>query len=93
MLRSRIVTIPAADPCTSGVFTAGATYIAGGFNSYQMVSAALPASPPIAVAANGGSEVHVLHRAQHRHGHRAGDLPGHRRDGDLDRHRTVDVTP
>ncbi len=56
VLRSRIVSIPAATACTSGVFTAVATYVAGGFNSYQMVSAALPASPPIAVSANGGSE-------------------------------------
>jgi hypothetical protein len=38
------------------VFTAGATYVAGGFASYQMVSAALPASPGIPVAANAGSE-------------------------------------
>ncbi len=53
-LRSRIVVT--ADPCTSGVFTAGATYIAGGFAGYQMVSAAMPASPALAVAANGGSE-------------------------------------
>jgi predicted ribosomally synthesized peptide with SipW-like signal peptide len=54
VLRSRIVVTAAA--CTSAVFTAGATYIAGGFNSYQMVSAGMAASPAIAVAANGGSE-------------------------------------
>ena len=54
-LRSRIVVT--SDPCTSGVFTAGATYAAGGFAAYQMVSAVMPASPALPVAANGGSEV------------------------------------
>jgi predicted ribosomally synthesized peptide with SipW-like signal peptide len=58
VLRSRIVTIPAATACTSAVFTAGATYVAGTNTTYQMVSAALPASAAIAVLANGGSEVH-----------------------------------
>jgi predicted ribosomally synthesized peptide with SipW-like signal peptide len=59
VLRSRIVTIPGATSCASGVFTAGATYVAGSNVSYQMVSAPLAPSVPIAVAANGGgAEVH-----------------------------------
>ncbi len=55
VLRSRIVLTTAA--CTSAVFTGGATYVAGGAASYHLVSAALPASPAVAVAAGGGSEV------------------------------------
>jgi predicted ribosomally synthesized peptide with SipW-like signal peptide len=59
VLRSRIVTITAATTCASGVFTAGAAYIAGTNTTYQMVSAALPATAPISIPANGGSpEVH-----------------------------------
>lgn len=54
VLRSRIVTITAATTCGAGVFTAGANYIAGTNTTYQMVSAALPATAPISIAANGG---------------------------------------
>ena len=54
VLRSRIVTTTPAAACSSAAFFAGAAYIAGTNTTYQMVSAALPATTPIAVAANGG---------------------------------------
>jgi hypothetical protein len=57
VLRSRIVQLLPAAPCSSAAFTAGATYVAGTNTTYQMVSAALGASTPVAVAANAGSEV------------------------------------
>jgi hypothetical protein len=55
VLRTRIVSTTAT--CNSTAFTAGATYVAGGFAAYQMVSAALPSTPGIAVSADAASEI------------------------------------
>jgi predicted ribosomally synthesized peptide with SipW-like signal peptide len=54
VLRYRIVATASA--CVSGVFTAGATYVAGTFSTYQPVASALSATPARPVAAAGGTE-------------------------------------
>jgi predicted ribosomally synthesized peptide with SipW-like signal peptide len=54
VLRYRIVATASA--CVAGVFTAGATYVAGTFSTYQQVASALAATPGRPVAAAGGTE-------------------------------------
>ena len=53
-LQYRIVRSSAS--CTATVFTGSPTYVVGGASTYQLVSAALAPTTPIAVAAAGGTE-------------------------------------
>ncbi len=53
-LHYRIVQSSAS--CTSAVYTGSPAYVVGGASTYQLVSAALAPTAPIAVAAAGGTE-------------------------------------